>query len=221
MRARTVLSAAALAAAATLTLTACGGGSGDGNDKISSAPTTATTAPTSTTSPPQGKAVAIDPTFKLPTGLTLTFDWTQPADSTKAAALTATANFMQSMAYGVVKQSATKSGLGTYATGGALTYAKQYVQNHVDAKKALTGTDLVYRPVVKVASNKAAAEVTFCEDQAKLYSKEVPTGKVNVTSPSDDDYTSYDIVLVKAQTRTQWWQAQSVNYKERAVECKQ
>jgi hypothetical protein len=220
MRVRTAVSAAALAAAAALTLTACGGGSGDGNDKISGAPTT-TAAPTATASPPKVKALTIDPAFKLPAGLNLTFDWTRPADPTKAAALTAAANFMQSMAYGVVKQSATTSGLGTYATGGAHTYATQYVQNHIDAEHTLTGTDLMYRPVVKVAANKGAAEVTFCEDQAKLYSKEIPTGKVNVTTPSDDDYTSYDIVVVKAQTRAQWWQAQSVNYKERAVECKQ
>jgi hypothetical protein len=125
------------------------------------------------------------------------------------------------MVYGVVKQNAGTSGLHTYASGAAYSYAKQYVQNHVAAKKTLTGTDDFYQPVVKVQPNGTAAEVTFCENQAHLFSKEIATGKVHTTTPSDDDYTAYDIVLAKAQTRQQWWQAQSVDYKEGALECRQ
>jgi hypothetical protein len=226
MRARTAAATAVLAATAALLLTACGGSGSNASDKISGAPATPTATSAGTSAgtakaPASGSPVAIDPAYKLPAGLNLTFDWALPADHVQAAALNAAANFMQSLVFGVVKQSVTKSGLGTYATGGAYTYAKQYVQLHVDARKTLTGADLFYRPAVKAVSSRTVVEVTFCENATKLYSRQIPTGKVHVTAPSDADYTSYDIVLAKAPAQTEWWQAQSVNYKERAVECRQ
>lgn len=224
MRARTAVTTAALTATAALALTACGGGGGTtgGSDKIASSPTTTTAsaAPT-TTAQAAGAPLKIDPSLALPGDLKVTFEFPTPADHTQSVALSASANFMQSMMHGVVQQNATTSGLHTYAAGKAYTYAQQYVQNHVAAKKTLTGTDLFYRPVVTLQSNKSVAEVTFCENQSHLYSKEIATGKVHTTAPSDEDYTSYDIVLTKAPTQAEWWQAQSVTYKERALECKQ
>ncbi|MEE4543182.1 hypothetical protein V2S66_14535 [Streptomyces sp. V4-01] len=224
MRARTAVTTAALAATAALVLTACGGGGGSGDsDKIASSPTATTpsAAPTTAATPTGGAPLRIDPSLALPADLKVSFDFPAPADRTESVALSASANFMQSMMFAVVKQNASTSGLHTYGSGKAYTYAQQYVQNHIAAKKSLTGTDLFYRPVVKLQSNKSVAEVTFCENQSHLYSKEIRTGKVHTTAPSDEDYTSYDIVLTKAPTQAEWWQAQSVDYKERALECKQ
>jgi hypothetical protein len=80
---------------------------------------------------------------------------------------------------------------------------------------------LFYRPEVTLSAGNTVAEVRFCENQSAFFSKEIPTGKVHTTTPSDDDYTSYDLVVAKAPTKTEWWQVRSVDYKERAVECKQ
>lgn len=221
MRVRTAVTAAALGTAAVLTLTACGG-SGGGDDKIQAPTSTSAPAPAPTTkSPASTSRISVDPSVKLPADLTLDFDWPAPSDPTQNAALTATANFMQSMVLGVVEQNAKAAPLSGFSTDGALTYAKTYVQNHVTAKRTLTGTDDFYRPVVKLAAKNTAAEVTFCENDAKLYAKDVATGKVDITPAGDDSYTSYDIVLAKAPAKAELWQARSVSYTEKAVECQQ
>ncbi|WP_329134504.1 hypothetical protein OG552_19130 [Streptomyces sp. NBC_01476] len=223
MRARTVLPAAALAAATALTLSACGGDSGGGDSKIS--PAAATTAPpatpTPTTPPASGAVLTVDPSLALPADLKLTFDWPLPADHTEAAVLTTSADFMQSMVHGVVRQSVKDGALNTYAQGDAYTYAKQYIQLHINAKKTLTGTDHFFRPTVKLLAKNSAAEVTFCEDQTNLFSKEVATGKAHVTGADDRNYVSYQLVLSLFRPGTQLWRAQSITTKERALECKQ
>ena len=221
MRVRTALSAAALATTAALTMTACGGGSGGGNDKIPTTPSTSTTTAASPTTAPSGGRIIVDPSVKLPADLKLVFDWPAPGAHPQLVALTTTANFMQSMVHGVVKQNPKDGTLFSFATGDALTFAKAYVQNHVSAKRTLTGTDDFYRPVVKLSGKNTVAEVTFCENDTKLYAKDITTGKVDYTPAGDDSYTSYDIVLAKMPTQAELWQARSVAYKERALQCKQ
>ncbi|SFE18672.1 hypothetical protein SAMN05216251_10223 [Actinacidiphila alni] len=225
MRARSALPVAALVATAALTLSACGGGSGGDGDSTISPVATATTsaAPTATSAAPSaaGAPLTVDPALALPADLRLDFDWTLPADAAQAGVLTASADFMQSMVHGVVRQNVKDATLNTYAQGAAYTYAKQYVQLHIDAKKTLTGTDHFYRPVVKLLAKNSAAQVTFCEDQSKLYSKEVATGKAHVTGADDRNYVSYQLVLSLFRPGTQLWRAQAITVKERALECKQ
>ncbi|MCM2426324.1 hypothetical protein [Streptomyces sp. RKAG337] len=221
MRAPTALTAAALATASALLLTACGGGgSDDKSDGIPGVATTASAAPT-TTAAATGAPTTIDPSLALPADLKLNFDWATPADHTQAVVLTTTANFMQSLVHGVTQQSYAKSGLATYATDAALAYGKSYVKTRVDLKRTLTGTDHYYRPEITIASNKTSAEVTFCENQAKLFSKEIPTGKVHVNSESARSYAFYDIVLTKFRPNVDLWQARSIVVKESALQCKQ
>ncbi|MET9220558.1 hypothetical protein ABZX65_17555 [Streptomyces sp. NPDC003300] len=224
MRARSAFPVAALAATAALTLSACGGGSGGGDSKIS--PTTApsaTATATATSAQPTatGGVLTVDPALALPADLKLDFDWRLPADDAEAGVLTASADFMQSMTHGVVEQSVKGGALNTYAEGDAYSYAKQYVQMHIDAKKTVTGTDRFFRPAVKLLAKNSAAEVTFCEDQSKLFSKEIGTGKVHVTGADDRNYVSYQLVLSLFRPGTQLWRAQSITTKERALECKQ
>jgi hypothetical protein len=223
MRARTALSAAALAVTAAFTLSACGGGSGTDGNKIPTTPPAKPSAPTSTPSASAASAtgpVTVDPGLKLPAGLRLVFDFTAPTDHTQAVVLTTTANFMQSMVHAVAGQNPKDGTLYGYATGGALTYAQTYVKNHVALKRTLTGTDHFYRPVVKIVSP-GVAQVAFCENDTKLYSKDLATGKVNYSAGGEDSYTSYAITLSKAPTKTERWQAQSVTYQERAAQCQQ
>ena len=224
MRARTPFGAAAvLVVTAAVALAGCGGGGGGSNDKISSAPTTSSAPATSATAaPPSGGApLKLDPALKLPADITLTFDWQTPADRTKAAVLTATANYMQAMTHAVVKQSTSGSSLGNYATGQAFTFAEDYVQRHINAKLTVTGTDRYYRPVVKVTAGKPTAVVTLCENQGKLYSKEIATGKTDVTPEDADSFVSYDIALTEFRPGSGLWRASAITVKGRAAQCQQ
>lgn len=220
MRARTAVTAAALAAAAAATLSACGGGSGGGSGTISPAPP-ATTAATASASPASagGTPLKIDPALKLPSDVTLSFDWPTPGDKDTSAVLSATANFMQSMTHGVVAQSS--AGLADYAGDQALAYAKDYVQRHVKAKLTVTGTDRYYKPVVTLQAKNTSAEVTLCENQGKLFSKEIGTGKVDVTPENADSFIAYDIVLAEFRPGSGLWRASAITVKGRASQCQQ
>lgn len=221
MRARTSAGAAAvLAVTAAVALAGCGGG-GSSSDKIPSGPPSSSPAPPSSAAPSGGAPLKLDPALKLPADVTLTFDWQTPADRTKAAVLTATANYMQAMTHAVVKQSASGSSLGNYATGQAFTYAEDYVQRHIDAKLTVTGTDRYYRPVVKVTTGKPTAVVTLCENQGKLYSKEISTGKTDVTPQDADSFVSYDIALTEFRPGSGLWRASAITVKGRAAQCQQ
>ena len=225
MRTPTAVTAAVLTATAVLVLTACGGGdSGDssGSDKISGAPA-ATTAPPVTTpaAAPIGAPPQIDPALKLPADLKLTFGWSTPADHAQAMALVTSADFIQAIDHGVVKQSVQGSSLTQYASGAALDYANRYIQQYIDHGWSLTGTDRYYDPKVKLTAGGTAAQVTVCEDQSKIFGKVIKTGKVLTTPVDDSSYLSYSIVVARLPTPTELWQAQSITVKEKALECKQ
>ena len=224
MRVRTAVTAAALAASAALTLSACGGGSGSGNDKIPSASGTSATTPASPSASPSqagGKPLRIDPGLAMPAGVKVAFDLSAPNNSVQAAALSGAADFIQSIDHAVVKQNANDPGLRGYAAGGALAYGQNFVRENVGQKLTLSGTDRYYEPVFGAAGGATTVEVTLCNDQSKLYSKEVATGKVDVTGASDRNYVLWDIVMVKLPSAKAIWQAHGVTVKEKALQCKQ
>lgn len=223
MRARTAVTATAFAAATALTLTACGGGSGGGGDKISTSPSTSASPSTSTASPSEanGASLRIDPTLKLPADLKAQFQWATPKNADQAAALSGAANYIQAIDHAVTKQNKSDPGLLGYSADSALTYAQGYVQQNVDQKLTMTGTDRYYGPTFTMGSGGASVEVKLCNDQSKLYSKEVVGGKVHVTGASDRNYVSWDIVMVKLPTAKAVWQAREVTVKEKALQCKQ
>lgn len=221
MRGRTAVTAATLATAAVL-LTACGGGGSGDSDKISSPPST-TAAPSSSataTSTATGAPTKIDPSLALPADLRLNFDWAAPTDHAQAIALATAANFIQSMDHAVVKQSTKDAGLATYSSGKARSFATTFVQDYITHRWTLTGTDHFYRPKVTLGANKTYGEVTFCDNQSKVYGKEIKTGKVLTTPEDDSSYVSYSVVVAKLQLPTEVWQAQSITVKEKALQCK-
>jgi hypothetical protein len=222
MRAPAAALSTALAVTAALTLAACGGGSSGGSDKIAVPKTTpATTAATTTASPDAGHPLRIDPALALPGDLKVTFTWDMPGDATQAAALTAAADYVQAIDHAVVEQNRNDPPLLRYAADDALAYAQKFVGENVAAKLTVTGTDAYYAPHVTTASGGSSVEVTLCDNQAKLYSKELATGKVRVTQADDDSYVLYDIVLVKFPTKDAIWQAHGITVKEGAPQCKE
>ncbi len=222
MRARTAVTAAALAAASALILTACGGGSG-GDDKITSSPSTAASSasPSASPSPAGGASLKIDPALSLPADLKMQFDFKLPANHSESLALTTSADFMQAMNHAVVKQSTKDPSLAVYSAGDALAFGKSYVQQYVTHGWTLTGTDLFYTPKVTLSTGKSAAQVTFCENQGKVYGKVIKTGKVLTTPEDDNSYVSYTVSVARLPTPTEVWQAQSITVKEKALQCKQ
>lgn len=219
MRAATALTAATLATTAALVLTACGGSGSDGGDKIPGVPTATT--PATPTNAASATPTATGPDLTLPADLKLDFAWTAPSEHAKAVALADAANFVQSIAHGVVKRNANDPGLITYSRDAALAYGKFHVQNHLTHGWTLTGTDRYYRPQIRVAADGQTAEVAFCNDQTKMYGREVKTGKVLYTQPSDKDLSYYSIIMTKLPTGPELWQAKSIDVKGKATQCKQ
>jgi hypothetical protein len=214
---------AALAATAALALAACGGGGGSGDsDKIASSPTaTSTAAATTPPTPTGGAPLKIDPSLALPADLKVTFTWPTPANSAQAAALSSAANYIQAIDHAVVKQNKNDPPLRAYAADDALAYAQSFVQENVAAKLTVTGTDSYYRPVLSTLGGGDSIDVKLCNNQSKVYSKEIATGKVNVTPVDDRSYVLYDIVMVKLPTAHAIWQAHSITVKEKSLQCKQ
>lgn len=227
MRVPAAVTAAALTAATALVLSACGGGGGsDTIDKGSGgdAGTAPSSAPPATsTAAPSAPPVTADPNLALPADLKLVFDWPAPTGHAEAAALGNAANFMRSIAHGIVHRNTDEPLVGQYAQagGGAARYARTQIAQAVDHGWTETGTDRFYRPTVKVTSAKTAATVGFCDFQGKVYGKDVKTRKLLSTAVSDNSYVYFTIVMAKFPTGADLWQAVSVDAKAKATQCKE
>jgi hypothetical protein len=229
MRVHCGVTAAALAVTAALALSACGGGGGsdtiDG-DPADSAPATATTASTSPApapSEPTAPPVTTDPNLALPADLKLVFDWPAPAGHSEAAALGNAANYLRSIAHGIVHRNVKEPLVTQYAQAGsaAVTYARTQIGQAVSGGWTETGTDRFYRPTVKLTSAKTAATVGFCDFQGKVYGKDVTSEKLLRTAVTDNSYVYFTIVMAKFPAGADLWQAVSVEVKAKATQCKE
>lgn len=224
MRATTVL-AATLAAAAAFTLTACGGSGGsDAIDGGSSSAPSTSASQTATTAPPTAPPVTEDPHLALPKDLKLVFDWPVPSDHAQAAALGNAANFLRSIAHGIVHRNVNEPLVGQYSQvgSGAMKYAQQQIRQAVHGGWTLTGTDRYYHPTVRLGSAGNGATVGFCDFDGKEYGRDVKTHKlVGSTAVNDSSYVYFTIVMAKFPTGHDLWQAVSVDAKEKATQCKE
>ncbi|MFJ4407854.1 hypothetical protein [Streptomyces sp. NPDC088910] len=230
MRVHCGATAAALTATAVLTLSACGGGGGGGSDTIdgdsanTASPTATAASPTASASAePTAPPVTQDPNLALPGDLKLVFDWPAPTGHAEAAALGNAANFMRSIAHGIVKRNVNEPLVAQYAQpgGSAAAYARTQIGQAVDGGWTETGTDRFYRPTVKVTSAKTAATVGFCDFQGKVYGKDVRSGKLLGTAVTDSSYVYFTIVMAKFPAGADLWQAVSVDAKAKATQCKE
>ncbi|MGW5350061.1 hypothetical protein ACWERV_05985 [Streptomyces sp. NPDC004031] len=232
MRAHRALTGCAVAVAAAVAAVATAGcGSSSGSDKgktidVPSATTAsapASTTPSSSGSRP-GAPLTIDPAVALPADVKVVFDWTMPADTAQNAALTAAANYLQAVDHAVVKQNLQDPPLYAHAANTALEHGKDFVRANISGKLTLSGTDRFYLPAFAEGSGGAKATsvgITLCEDQSKLYSKEIATGKVRVTGDDPRNYLGYSLVVVKVATAHPFWQVQGLAVQEGAKQCMQ
>jgi len=220
MRTRTALTAAALATAAALTLTACGDSdSGDdgGTEQIEGAKDSSSDAPKS----PEAEEEAPEgaPDVSLPKDIKLVFDWEEPSKPDHAAAQRDAANYIRSQFRGSAEQQRNEPAAQFYASGQALTYAQDQIQQDIDAQQSATGTERFYR--VETKSYGTTVGVSFCADQTKIYSKKLKTGEVLRTEPSDADFLYYQISMSGYPGRDDVWQATSIEVQGEAVQCKE
>ncbi|WP_326690062.1 hypothetical protein OIE63_24885 [Streptomyces sp. NBC_01795] len=230
--ARHAVSLAALAAVSSLVLTGCGGGDDGGgkDDKIEGAGS-----PKGKQKPSDGEQAGAGSgakdrpgdfrtsDIKLPSDLDLVFDWQKPSDPDKAAALDGAADYMRALMHGTVKQDPKDPVLGehTVPLQSAQEYATTTIKMDVEDGYSVTGSERYYREHVGDVADGKLAQVTFCSRQSKLFSKELKSGKVLRTKPSDGDYLHFSVVMQKPKKAGLPWKARTFELKEKAVEeCK-
>ncbi|WP_326808426.1 CHASE3 domain-containing protein [Streptomyces sp. NBC_01186] len=227
--ARHAVSLAALAAVSSLVLTGCGGGDDGGgkDDKIEGAGS-----PKGKQKPSDGEQAGAGSgakdrpgdfrtsDIKLPSDLDLVFDWQKPSDPDKAAALDGAADYMRALMHGTVKQDPKDPVLGehTVPLQSAQEYASGMVEESSKRGYSLTGQERYYKEQVGEVAKGKLAEVSYCANQAKLFSKKVKTGKVVRNSPSDNSYLLFELVMQKPSTPGGPWKARTVEVTEGAVE---
>ena len=210
--------AVALAASAGLLLTACGGGGSDSSDKIQSSDsgTPSATAPP-TTAPPTQPAGPGAPKFNLPSDIKVNFDGFDNSDPTKKAALTDATYAAQAViefeSKVYTKEPANFKRFWTGEHGAE--FADSIISQGKDGS-VVTGTFNYYKPVVKsiAAGN---LQIQYCEDQRKAYGKDSKTGKVDVTTPSAQDFNLWTLVMAKDPSGE--WQAFNHTWTQGAKQC--
>ncbi|MGW1216248.1 hypothetical protein ACWD5F_42115 [Streptomyces sp. NPDC002499] len=217
MKRRTLPTAVALAAATGLLLTACGGGddSSKANDKIAGADEGGSSSPSPSASAAADKDA---PTFDLPSDITVAVERKTTGDATKDAVLRDVAYSAQARLEAFAKGEGQAANMNRYFAADALTYWNEQIS--ANKKKGLTNTGS-YRyydfQVLDLKGKTAAAR--YCEDQRKGFAKEIKSGKVLRTQPSNKDFIQ--VTLQMAQDSRGDWQARQVSWKTEVAECVQ
>ncbi|MFJ3337435.1 hypothetical protein [Streptomyces sp. NPDC086766] len=220
--ARRALTAAAVAltATATLLLTACGGSGTGKPDDIKGADTGAGSP---SASPSASASAGVDrPDVSAPGDLALVFDFAKPSDADRAAALDDAANYIRALNHGITKQNPEDPAFQFYSAGQAAQYAHTQIKQYVAGGWTLTGKDRYYRATTNPggeSSKVKTVRVTFCEDQSKVYGKEVKSQKVHRTEESLASYQKFTL-LMASEHGSPVWRAQQVTVAGKATECR-
>ncbi|MFE9333952.1 hypothetical protein [Streptomyces sp. NPDC006925] len=224
---RSAVPLAAVAAAAALFVSGCGGGDdGDGKSgKIDGAEDAGKKSPSAESSSPGEKDVAGDfrtSDIELPDDVKLVFDWNQPSDPDKAAALDGAADYMRAQVHAVAEQDPKDPVLAktTVPLESAQEYAALLVKAHVKDEVTVTGQDRYYREEVGDVVDENLAEVSFCVDQSDFFAKKIKNGKVLRTEENASSYMRFTMVMEK-EKESELWKARTFQYKPKAVkQCK-
>jgi hypothetical protein len=211
--------AAAFATAAALLLTACGGGGDDSSsDDIKGAGS-------ESSSPSASASASADvdrPDVSVPDDLDLVFDFDKPSDQDNAAALDDAANYIRALNHGITKQDPEDPAFQFYASGQAAQYAHSQIKEYADGGWTLTGKDRYYQAEINPVDESEKVKtvnVTFCEDQSKVYGKEVKSEKIHRTKESLASYQKFTILMTFVQGKPVW-RAQQVTVEGKAEECR-
>ncbi|MEU0384455.1 hypothetical protein [Streptomyces chartreusis] len=208
--------AATLTATAALLLTACGGGGDDSSDDVKGA-----SSPSASASGSAAKDVG-RPDVGLPKDLDLVFDFEKPSDQDSAAALDDAANYIRALNHGITKQDPADPAFQFYSSGQAAQYAHSQIKGYVDGGWTLTGKDRYYQAETSPGDESEKVKtvsVSFCEDQSKVYGKEVESEKVHRTKESLASFQKFTILMTSVKGNPVW-RAQQVTVEGKAEECR-
>ncbi|WP_432107033.1 hypothetical protein [Streptomyces sp. AA1529] len=224
---RSAVPLAAVAAAVALLVSGCGGGEdGDGKSgKIDGAEDAGKKSPSAESSSPGKEDAPGDfrtSDIELPDDLELVFDWDQPSDPDKAAALAGAADYMRALMHSTMKQDPKDPVLAKHVVPlqTAQEYATLLIKARIKDGVTVTGKDRYYREKVGDVADGHLAEVSFCVDQSDFFAKEIKSGKVLHTEESASSYMRYTLVMDKAKDSA-LWRARTFQYEGKAVkQCK-
>lgn len=213
--------AAALTAAAALLLTACGGGGNDASDDIEGAGKGAGS-PSASASGGSASADVERPDVSVPKDLDLVFDFEKPSDQDSAAALQDATNYIRALNHGITKQDPNDPAFQFYSSGQASQYAHSQIKEYVDGGWTLTGRDRYYDAEISPGDESEKVKtvsVTFCEDQSKVFGKEVKSEKVHRTKESLASYQKFTLLMTSVKDNPVW-RAQQVTVEGKAEACR-
>ncbi|MBO8184780.1 hypothetical protein [Streptomyces spirodelae] len=218
---RPAVSLAAATVAAALLLAGCGGGDGDGKSrKIEGADDAGKKSSQPGPGESEDDSKSKEPDFrtsdiKLPDDLKMVFDWEQPSDPDKAAALDGAADYMRAMNHGSVKQDPKDPVLAQHVVPlqTAEEAATKKIKLDTKAGYTVTGTERFSHAKIGDVVDSKLVEVSFCMNQREFFSKEIKTGKVRRTKESDEDYLRIALVMQKPEKPRQVWKARSLEFK--------
>jgi len=160
------------------------------------------------------------PSTALPAGLSVTFDWPKTGDATKDAVLNDAEQYVLSYNRAAALSDLNDPAYGFYSRDQGLTYARAQIQANIDGGWAPTGVDHYYQAKAAIVRT-GAVTLSYCEDQSKAYSKNVKTGKVNITTSSINSFIQYNVLFVKDDGSNGVWQASQVVVIEKAAQCEE
>nr|WP_202510341.1 hypothetical protein [Streptomyces sp. SID5643] len=201
-------------------LTACGGGGNDASDDIEGADKGAGS-PSASASGPASTDVE-RPDVSVPKDLDLVFDFEKPSDQNSAAALEDATNYIRALNHGITKQDPNDPAFQFYSSGQAAQYAHSQIKEYVDGGWTLTGRDRYYDAAINPGDESEKVKtvsVTFCEDQSKVFGKEVKSEKVHRTKESLASYQKFTLLMTSVKDNPVW-RAQRVTVEGKAAECR-
>ena len=208
-----------LTVAAALLLTACGGGGDRSSDDIEGAGKGSGTPSASASS--TASADVERPDVSVPKDLDLVFDFERPSDQDSAAALEDAANYLRALNHGITKQDPSDPAFQFYSSGQAAQYAHSQIKEYVDGGWTLTGTDRYYDAEISPRDETQkikTVSVTFCENQSKVFGREVKSEKVHRTKESLASYQKFTLLMASVKDNPVW-RAQRITVEEEAAAC--
>ncbi|MER7480521.1 hypothetical protein ABTX60_23270 [Streptomyces sp. NPDC126510] len=140
---------------------------------------------------------------------------------TRAAALEDAANYIRALNHGITKQDPADPAFQFYSSGQAARYAHSQIEEYVDGGWTLTGTDRYYDAHVSPRDETEKIEtvsVTFCEDQSKVFGREVASKKVHRTKESPAGYQEFTLLMTSVKDNPVW-RAQQVSVEGTSAAC--
>ncbi|MFJ3722031.1 hypothetical protein ACIPYQ_05590 [Streptomyces sp. NPDC090045] len=181
---------AALVASLALTVTACGGGSKPEADKaipgVDSGSASASASPS-----PSAPSGADRPKISLPADDVLVFEGENSGDPKMDAVLRDNAEHVRAVDDAIARKDPKSQAVAFYTKDTALVDATNWINGFIKDGKTVTGTVRYFSRKVTFLKDGAAA-LTYCADETKGYTKDLKTGKVDVTPVTKNSYVFYN-----------------------------